>query len=191
MGKSLWNKSGVATAELIFLALDQTVGIALDDGDRFVEVMRMAWQGGAWKKSPIAAANTYGAESMRKKIAEERILGKLIDGIILTSDDGLGIFFQRVARPAIVDGKKTICQLTNRVCGGEGPMGDQLSRRIFVLDLVSDARGNMHAISRTQLIGPALDEHASRALDYRDGFAELVDVVRQKRRPVGTWRCRC
>jgi hypothetical protein len=39
----------------------------------------------------------------------------------------------------------------------------------------------MHAVSRTQLIGPALYEHASRAVDHRNGFTELVDMIRQKR----------
>ena len=76
--------------------------------------------------------------------------------------------------------KNTIGQLPNRVCGGEGPVSEQLARRIVVLHLVGYACGNMHAISRTQMIGPALYEHASSALDYRNGFTELVDVVWQK-----------
>src|ERR1700733_8244859 len=118
---------------------------------------------------------------MRKKIAKERILRKLIDCIILTSDNGLRIFFRWVSRPAIIDGKKTIGQLSDRARGGERPVSKQGFRRIIVLHLVRNACGNMHAVSRTQLIGPALYEHASRAVDHRNGFTELVDMIRQKR----------
>src|SRR6202035_1850773 len=114
---------------------------------------------------------------MRNKIAKERILRKLIDCIILTSDNGLGIFFRWVSRPAIIDGKKTIGQLSDRACGGEGPVSKQGFRRIFVLHLVRTACGTAPAVSRTQLIAPPFYEHGSRAVDHRNGFTELVDMI--------------
>ena len=101
-----------------------------------------------------------------------------------------GSFSSGIAGTAIVERKDSIGEFSHWVGSCKRPVSDQLLYRIIVLHLMGNACGNMHAIPRTQTIGPPFHQHAGRSFDHGHGLAEAMDMVRQ--RPTGLKRgCSC
>src|ERR1700722_2648710 len=111
MRQTFWNKCSVIVAQFVSTALHQTNCCSLDNCDRLIKIMSVAWERSAGEKPSMSAANPLRTEPACEQIQKESALRKLVNGLALIPDNCLWISIHRITRASIIYRKGSIDKL--------------------------------------------------------------------------------